>query len=74
MRFAAERGLYAISTNFDDKSAFVVNYRDKVSACDAPRPTTRPRPSARGERDNLTPRLCARCPAGAPVFRHRVRA
>jgi len=29
MRFAAERGLYAIYTNFHDNAGLVVNYRDK---------------------------------------------
>ncbi|KCV72938.1 hypothetical protein, variant 3 [Fonticula alba] len=29
MRFAAERGYYALYTNFPDGQAFVVNYRDK---------------------------------------------
>ena len=30
MRFAAERGLYAIYTNFPNEQSFIVNYRDKV--------------------------------------------
>jgi len=29
MRFAAERGLYAIYTNFPNEQSFIVNYRDK---------------------------------------------
>jgi hypothetical protein len=32
MRFAAERGLYAIYTNFPNEQSFIVNYRDKVRA------------------------------------------
>lgn len=29
MKYAAERGLYAIYTNFPNEESFIVNYRDK---------------------------------------------